>query len=230
MADVSGSSRRDVVLVGGRCIGRTLLDRLEVDPRWRVVCIIDDGLGVTHLWDTPVCGFDDYPHDCRSAILALGKPADKRFYRQKALSIGLDFVTYIDAMAVVGGSCRVGKGSVILPFVTVVDGAQIGEHVFLSVYSGAGKNARIGDYATLMNYSSVRGATIGDDAVLTGAVHVLDGADVGDRCWVAPGTILRRPVPADQFVWGRPQHSRRRTQAGSPPAGSMEDDAMASLV
>jgi acetyltransferase-like isoleucine patch superfamily enzyme len=204
------TGQQDVVLVGGRVIGRTLLDRLEADPRWRVVCIIDDGLGVKELRGTPVCSFESYKDNCRSAILALGNPEDKRFYRQKALSIGLNFVTYIDSMAVVGGSCRIGDGSVILPFATVIDGAEIGEHVYLSVYSGVGKGARVGDYTTLMNYSSVRAANLGHDVVLSGAVHILDGAHVGDGSLVAPGTILRRPVPAGRFVWGQPLRARHR--------------------
>lgn len=212
MSGASPAGQRDVVLVGGRVIGRTLLDRLETDPRWRVVCIIDDGLGLKELRGTPVCNFENYTDDCRSAILALGSPEDKRFFRQKALSIGLNFATYIDSLAVVGSSCRIGDGAVILPFATVIDGADIGDYVYLSVYSGVGKGARVGDYSTLMNYSSVRAANLGCDVVLSGAVHVLDGAHVGDGSWVAPGTILRRPVPAGQLVWGQPLRARHRAR------------------
>ncbi len=124
---------REVVLVGGRTIGRTLLDRMETDPRWHMVGIPDDLISVKEVQGTPVFRFDSYTHECRTAVLALGMPADKRLYRKKGADIGLNFATYIDAMAVVGSSCRVGAGSVILPFATVIDGAEIDEHVFLSV-------------------------------------------------------------------------------------------------
>ena len=216
----SAGAHRDVVLVGGRCIGRTLLERLEENRDWHVVCVIDDGLKASTLLGKPVCGFEDYSYDCRTAILALGNPADKRFYRKKALSIGLTFATYIDPMALVASSCRIGAGSVVMPFASVVDGTEIGEHVFLSLYSGAGKNARVGDYSTLTNYSSVRAAILGVDVTLASAAHVLEGANVGDGCWLAPGTILRRPVGPGQLVWGNSAHRRRRSTAerssGSP--------------
>jgi acetyltransferase-like isoleucine patch superfamily enzyme len=219
MSYAPGANPQDVVLVGGRVIGRTLLDRLEVDPRWRVVCIIDDGLEGTELRGIPISSFAAYKGACRSAILALGMPEDKRHFREKATGIGLDFVTYIDAMAIVGSQCTIGKGCVIMPFAAVIDGSTLGCHVYVSIHAGVGKEAQVGDYSTLMNYSSVRAANLGSDVVLSGAVHVLDGAHVGDGCWVAPGTILRKPVPPGQLVWGQPlrAHYRPRRSAESEP-------------
>jgi acetyltransferase-like isoleucine patch superfamily enzyme len=193
---------RDVVLIGGRTMGRILIDRMDQDPTWNVICVIDDGLAVDALQGQPVRRFDNYDFDCHDAILALSKPQDKRYYQKKAQAIGLRFVTYVDRMAVVGASCTIGEGSVVLSFATVLAGGQVGKFVFLSAYAEVGKDAVVGDYATMMNYASIRAAQIGEDAVLATAAHVFDGANVGSRAWIAPGTLLRRPVPADHFAGG----------------------------
>jgi acetyltransferase-like isoleucine patch superfamily enzyme len=212
--DTIENQRRTVLLIGGRGLGRSLLDRLERDPSWWIAGIIDDGLGVKTLRGVPVYGFDDYPRECRTAIMAVSKPADKKTYRQKAVDSGLDLVSYVDATALVGSGCQIGSGCVILPFSIVMDEAELGEHVFVSCYCAVGKGARVGDYATIMNYSSVRGANVGAGAVLTTAVHVMDGAHVGEGCWVAPGTILRKPVPPGHLAWGAPPRHRPLPKRG----------------
>jgi len=75
-----------------------------------------------------------------------------------------------------------------------------------------------------MNYASIRAARLGEDAVLATAVHVFDGANVGDRAWVAPGTLLRRQVPADHFVGGSPPRLRPLSK------GAAAENAMADLL
>jgi UDP-3-O-[3-hydroxymyristoyl] glucosamine N-acyltransferase len=215
---------RDVVLIGGRCMGRVLIDRLEQDPNWNAVAVIDDGLEVDVLQGIPVRRFDNYAFDCHDAILALSRPEDKRHYQKKAEAIGLGFLTYVDRMAVVGASCKIGEGSVVLPFATVLAGGQLGKFVFLSTYAEVAKDAVVGSYATIMNYSSVRAAQVGEDAVLATAVHVLDGANVGDRAWIAPGTLLRRPVPADHFAGSATPRLRPRSK------GAAADKASATFV
>ena len=202
----------EVVLIGGRTIGRTLLDRLAIDPRFRVVAIIDDGLAVHAIDGVPVASFLSYEHPCRTAILALGMPEDKRFYRDKAANLGFRFISFIDQSALVGKSACIGNGSIVMPFASVVDGSRLGEFVYISFYSGVGKGGELGDYSTVMDHSSVRAAQIGDDVVLAGAVHIMEGAHVGRASWVAPGTILRNPMPPGQLIWGQSLRARHRAR------------------
>ena len=191
---------KEIVIIGGRAIGRSLLDVLDRDARYRVVCIIDDGLDVDAIDGVPVRSFASYSFPCASALLALGMPADKRVYLKRTLEIGLTPETYISPLALVGRSARIGRGSIIFPFASVIDGAQLGEFVYLSLYAGAGKQAKVGDFCTLMNYSSVRGAEIGQDTVVAGSSHILDGANIGQSCWVAPGVIVRKPAGDGRLV------------------------------
>lgn len=199
---MSLGTSRDIVIVGGRAIGRSLLDILQLDGRYRPVCIIDDGLAETQVCGVPVRDFANYDLPCTRALLALGMPADKQIYLAKAQAIGLSFESYVSPLALVGGSTRIGSGSIIFPFASLIDGAELGSFVYLSLYAGAGKSARVGDFCTLMNYSSVRGAHIGQSTVIAGNSHVLDGAHVGKCSWVAPGVVVRKPVGDNRIALG----------------------------
>lgn len=215
---------RDVVLIGGRAVGRMLIDRLQDDPVWNIICVIDDGLEQNHICGIPVRTFDSYSFPCRLALLALSSPADKRFYKARGEAIGLTFTTYIDRFAAVGKSCNVGKGAIIFPFASVLIDGDLGEFTTLSSYAAVGNDARVGNYSTLMNYASVRGAVIGEDAVLATGAHILANATIGDGAWIGPGSLVRRPVPAYHFAGGNPARVRRlRDQNADRPATCDED-------
>lgn len=201
----------DVVLVGGRAVGQMLIDRIDGDPAWNIACIIDDGLQQEHLHGIPVRTFETYDLPCRLAFLALSKPADKRFYQARGEAIGLTFASYVDRFAAVGKSCKIGRGSIIFPFASLLIDGALGEFTTLSAYAAVGNNASVGNYSTLMNFASVRGANTGEDVVLATAAHVLAGATLGEGVWVGPGSLVRRPVPAHHFAGGNPARIRRRT-------------------
>lgn len=200
----------DVVLVGGRAVGKMLIDRLYDDPTWNIACIIDDGLKQEHLYGIPVRTFDSYDLPCRLALLALSSPADKRFYQARGEAIGLTFITYIDRSAAVGKSCKIGKGAIIFPFASVLIDGDLGDFTTLSAYAAVGNNACVGSYSTLMNYASVRGANVGVDVVLATGAHILADATIGDGVWVGPGSLVRRSVPAHHFAGGNPPRIRPR--------------------
>jgi len=75
-----------------------------------------------------------------------------------------------------------------------------------------------------MNYSSVRGANLGEDVVVTTGAHILAHASIGEGAWVGPGSIVRRPVPAHHFAGGNPVRIRHRLDKTASLSSSHDEE------
>ena len=107
------------------------------------------------------------------------------------------YKSVVSPQSFVATSVKVGDGSVIMPGVVVLDGARIGNHVFLGANATISADAEVRDFASVMS-----GAIVGPKGYVgTGALCgmgsiTLANLKVGAWSQVTPGTVLRKDLPA----------------------------------
>jgi gamma-carbonic anhydrase len=130
---------------------------------------------------------------------------------------------FIAESAVVIGDVTIGQGSSIwygtvirgdVNSITIGDRTNIQDqclvHVTTDMYP-----AWIGDQVTIGHGAIVHGCKIGSRSLVGIGAIVLDGAEVGEGCVIAAGSLLppRRRYPANSLVMGSPAQVKRHVTA-----------------
>lgn len=131
-------------------------------------------------------------------------------------------VVFGDWVVVAAGAMVLGEGGV-----RVGDGTHLGPHVVVTSQYGDARGERITDSPTVKTKPIVigRGCWIGSGAV------IMPGVVLGDRCTVAPGSVVYGRFPDDSTLAGNPARLVRRVTrvAGSaavPEAASQGDTTL----
>lgn len=86
---------------------------------------------------------------------------------------------------------RLKAGVLVRPFTIIYHGCQIGEssmigsHVTLREYTHIGKRSHIGNGTSTDGY-----CRIGDETVIHSLCHITATVEIGNKCFIAPGTIF----------------------------------------
>jgi carbonic anhydrase/acetyltransferase-like protein (isoleucine patch superfamily) len=122
----------------------------------------------------------------------------------------------------IGASSWVHPTAVIIGNVTIGERCWIGPNATLRADSGTirigdgtnlqdnvvvhGLTATIGSFCTVGHSAVVHGCTVGDHVLVAMNATVLDGAQVGDWCTIAAGSVVapRAVIPAYKMVMGVP--------------------------
>lgn len=215
-------SGTEIVLVGASGLALELLGYLKEDPRFRVLCAIDENASLV-LPDCEVMAPGDWDGRCDKALFAVGYPDYKREVLARYAGFGFQWQTYIHPQAVVSPYAKLGVGGIFAPFTVVTGNASVGDFVFMNVYSAVGHDAVVGDFSSLMPYACVEGhAHLGQECLLATGAKVIPKVRVGDRSRVSAGAVVMRDMPADALIHGNPaKHQpdvtllrRRKSAAG----------------
>ena len=194
----------DIALVGTSGLARELLGYLEDDPRYRVVCALDDNPDAV-LPGYEVVSPSDWDDRCGKAIFSVGYPEYKRDVLARYMQLGFEWQTYVHPKALVSKQARIGHGCIIGPFAVIAGNAMIGNFVFLNVYAAVGHDAVIGDFSSLMPYACVEGyACLGQETLAATGAKVLPQTQVGDRSRISAGAVVMRDMPSDMLIHGNP--------------------------
>jgi acetyltransferase-like isoleucine patch superfamily enzyme len=129
--------------------------------------------------------------------------------------IGDDFETghgvLIRENTSIGDRVRIGSYSVIEGNVCIEDDVNIQSMVFISKNSVVGRGTFIGPCVVVTNdkypmcvVGELKGAVIGEEAVIGAASVLLPGITIGTRSFVAAGSLVTRDVPDKMMAIGRP--------------------------
>lgn len=207
---------REIVIVGAGKLGALIHDCLDGDERWVCTAFHDDAQGGS-LQGLPIRGMgQDQLRAGQAAIIAIGDPGTRRAVVERLAPRGIDWQSFIDRRSVVGRGAALGRGTVVLSFAMVASSVEAGPFCYFSAYSHAGTGSVIGAYTSLLGKASVGESVIGAECLLGLDSACLGGAVLGDRVVVAPGTLVRRPVPEGALVAGNPARIHRRHGAGRP--------------
>ena len=94
------------------------------------------------------------------------------------------FINLIHQTSIVHKSARLGKGIVLCPFTYVFDNASIDDYVLFNVGTGAGHDAKVGKYSSLMGHVELCGhVEVGKECFFGSGARVLPSGKVGDNAF-----------------------------------------------
>lgn len=197
-------SKKDVIIIGARGLAKELLGYIDEHGGYRVTCILDENK-LEELFGYEVIHPDKYSGACKNALFAVGYPEHKEFVIEKYRHLQLVWETFVHPTSVISKYARLGKGSIIAPFVLLAGNAMLSDFVFLNVYSAVGHDSIVGANCSLMPYACVNGGvSIGKECLIATGAKIMPGVTIGDRCRISAGAVATRDVPADSLVFGNP--------------------------
>lgn len=196
--------KKDIIIVGARGLGLELAGYIEDDPRYRILCFLDE-VEVEELCGRKVINPSDYNGSCRDAIFAVGYPQHKQTILEKYGHLELNWQNYIHPTSVVSKQATVGLGSILAPYSIVAGNAKIENFVILNAYASTAHHSVVGDFSSLMPYASVLGnSQIGDGTLIAVGSKVLPDVKIGERCRVSAGAIVMHDMPSYSLISGNP--------------------------
>jgi acetyltransferase-like isoleucine patch superfamily enzyme len=121
--------------------------------------------------------------------------------------------TTIRAKVRLGDYCTVTNNSTLEGLIRMGDGVRVMSHVYIPSRTWFGDRVFVGPGTTFLNERipgrvdhapTPRGPTIEDDVMIGGGCTILPGVTIGERSFIAAGTLVHRDVPPRSFVKGHP--------------------------
>lgn len=121
--------------------------------------------------------------------------------------------TVIRAKVRVGDYCTVTNQSTLEGLIRFGDGVRVMSHVYIPSRTWVGDRVFIGPGTIFLNERmpgrvdqppTPRGATIEDDVLIGGGCTILPGVTIGERSFIAAGTLVTKDIPPRSLVMGRP--------------------------
>jgi sugar O-acyltransferase (sialic acid O-acetyltransferase NeuD family) len=230
------STTRQLLLVGAGGFGRETAEAVRavnaIRPTWRLVGFLDDDPEAQGnlIGGVPVVGPIAAVHDHPDAdvVICTGRPGDYTSRRLIAQRLGLDddrYATVVHPSATVGGSCRVGGGSVLLAHVDLTADVAIGRHVAVMPQVVLPHDVTVEDWATLASGVRLGGACkVAEEAYVGSGACVREGLAIGRRAMVGMGSVVTRDVPDERLWFGAPARDVSRAplpRRQSAPPGAV---------
>ena len=125
----------------------------------------------------------------------------------------------IRAKVRMGNYCTVLNHSALEGLIRFGDGVRIMSHVYISSRTWFGNHVFVGPGVTFLNdrlplrydadaYPTPRGASVEDDVMIGGGCTILPGITIGERSFIAAGTVVTKNIPPRSFVIGVPGQIR----------------------
>lgn len=189
------------------------------EARWELLGFLDDdpALQGRSVGDLPVLGPCELIHEHRQAalVVTVGSPANRGVRRAVVERLGLPaerYATIVHPAASLGGSVRVGAGSVVLAGTVATADVSIGSHVAVMPHVTLTHDDVIGDFASLASGVALAGTvSVGEGAYLGGGVLVRENLSVGAGALVGMGSLVLEDVPAGETWVGAPARPLTRT-------------------
>lgn len=200
-------------IVGAGGFGREMLNWLRQHPDygtvWKLAGFLDDNPRSLDGYDIdmPVTGSirDFNPPTNTVLVCAIGQPAVKKKVCSELIARGGHFMTFIHPSAIIGERVRIGMGSVVCPGVILTADQKIGRFSLFNCLSSAGHDVQVGDWTTISGHCDLTGfCRLGEGVFLGSGARILPNISVGDWARIGAGSVVVRPVAANQTVFGNP--------------------------
>ncbi len=204
---------KDLIIIGAGGDGKNIAEIVEeIDPEWNLLGFLDDdpskqGIEINGV---PVLGkiADIAKYNNCYYIILLGSAKDhfikKRLVAKLGISLG-NYATIIHPSARVSKYANIGRGSVILPGVTVMANAGLGNFVFVASNTNIGHDTKIGDYVTIAPLAAIAGhVTIEEGCYIGLNSSIRERVTIGKWSVVGLGAVALKDVPPFTTVVGNP--------------------------
>jgi sugar O-acyltransferase (sialic acid O-acetyltransferase NeuD family) len=128
----------------------------------------------------------------------------RRFFIDKFINEGAEFISFIHCNAYVSESAIVGKGNIICPNVNIGPNVRIGSYNLINSRCSLGHDTIIGDYNFISTNVCFSGFTkVGDENLFGINSTTIPNISVGNRNKIAAGMVLDQNVGNDSVVFYR---------------------------
>jgi sugar O-acyltransferase (sialic acid O-acetyltransferase NeuD family) len=207
----------EVVLAAASGLAREVADAIRAAGTYRLAGMVDDNprLHGTLSGGVPVLGGVELLQrlpDTR-IVLCPGAGRSRVALADRLSRSGVEperYATVVHPRASLGGSCTVGRGSIVLAGVVATADVTIGSHVVIMPNSVLTHDDAIGDFATICASASLAGGvTVGTGAYLGTACAVRENLRIGAWSLLGMGAVAIRDVPAGETYVGNPARPLR---------------------
>lgn len=217
---------QNIVIFGASGHGSVVLDCIEKEGRYKVVGFIDsfrkkgtevNGYAVLGSeYDLPFL-FEKY--QIFGGIVAIGDNWTRNLLVERILKIVPEF-NYVSAVhpnAEIGKDVQIGKGSVIMPGVTINANAIIANHCILNTNASLDHDGFMNNYSSLAPNVCVGGNFIlGRGSAICLGANIIENITVGEYSVVGAGSLLVGNVSDCLLVYGAPAKIVRKRIPSEP--------------
>jgi UDP-3-O-[3-hydroxymyristoyl] glucosamine N-acyltransferase len=132
--------------------------------------------------------------------------------------LDLECMSYINENCEVHPGAKIGKGTAIFSFNTIMHGAVIGDHCMIDAYCLVAHNTTLGSNCILHPGTMIAGKTvIGNNCLFNFRSSVLNSLTICDNVVVGAFTNVRKDIPEPGVYVGT--SARRLTSSSADPLG-----------
>lgn len=211
----------DLGIYGSGGLGREVYDcamrRNSATRVWSDVFFIDDYMPEEDYYGTVRMRLSNAlsrmgPLEC---VVAVGEPSARAEIFIKLAANDVSLATLIDPSAIISPISRVGRGSIVMEFVTLKANVSIGENVLVQPFCDIGHDINVGDHSVLGPFFAPGGGTtIGDRVFIGLKVCCLEGLTIENDAIVGMGSSVFKNVPAGATVVGNPARITKGNEEG----------------
>jgi sugar O-acyltransferase (sialic acid O-acetyltransferase NeuD family) len=156
-------------------------------------------------------------HDVKGGIIAIGDNWLRKTVRDKILKNCPDFqfLSCIHPCTQIGKNVTIGRGTVVMPGVSINSGCVVHEHCILNTNSSLDHDSVMGEFSSLAPGATLGGDVgVGNFSVISMGANVIHGKKIGEHSLIGAGALINDNV-GDRSVWyGVPAKFIRSRQPG----------------
>lgn len=217
---------QNIVIFGASGHGSVVLDCIEKEAKYKVVGFVDS----FKKKGTEVNGYEvlgseyDLPlltdkYQIYGGIVAIGDNWTRNLVVDRILKIvpEFEFVSAVHPNAQVGKDVQIGRGSVVMPGVTINANAIIANHCILNTNSSLDHDGFMNNFSSLAPNVCVGGNFIlGKGSAICLGTNVIENITVGEHSVVGAGSLLVGNVSDCVVVYGAPAKIIRKRIPSEP--------------
>ncbi len=168
-----------------------------------VECVLDDNPNVKKVLGYEVTHTATEDILKGNSILAIGQNSTRKDLAKKFSGNFSEALCH--AKAVISGSARLGKGTVVMGNATINSDAVIGEHCIINTGATVEHDCKLGDFVHISPNAALAGdVTVGEGSQIGIGAVVIPGIKIGDWVTVGAGTVVIENIPDFAVVVGNP--------------------------
>lgn len=204
----------NIVIIGSGGHSKVVIDIIEKRKQYKIIGLVDSFRQVgEETFNYPILGGIDElqsimkkyaVHNC---FIAVGDNWN-RFLIYKKLeekSLEFNYPYLIDTSAVIGKNCKIGKGVVVMPLVSLNANSVINDFCILNTRSSIDHDSEMGDYSSVGP-----GVTAGGNVRIGNYTHIGIGTTIknniciGSNSVIGAGSLIIKDQPSSFVCYGHP--------------------------
>lgn len=181
----------------------------EVRAVWDDIVFIDDtkvsGCCLGHSMLPYEEFINKYAPNDTKVYIGVGEPRSKSLLADKVRKSGFHLASLVHPLAMVSPRAKVGEGTMIQDYVTVVSEAVIGDNSCINGRTIIGHNVEIGENCQISSHVAIGGGTvIGNNTFVGLGANIADHIVIGENCVISLGAAVMKNVSAGRIAMGNP--------------------------